>query len=103
MQSHCQIQDENEGNSKEDRQERGLSVGAQLSQGPLLKTHLKEGSVTNLSDTSKTNTRYELVQSVQTGNRVTVFTSCRKNKCNWIALGVILRGPRLVLQIQRDD
>lgn len=60
MQLHCQMQDINEGNAKEDRQGRQVDKGAQHSKGPPLKTHLKEHSVTNLSDTSKTNTRYEL-------------------------------------------
>lgn len=57
MQSQCQTQDENEDDSKEDRPEQGLVKGAPLSRGPLLKTQLKEDSVTNLSDASKTDTR----------------------------------------------
>lgn len=60
MQLHCQMQDKNEGNSKEDRQGRGLDRGAQHSKGPRLKTPLKEDSLTNLSNNSKTNKRYEL-------------------------------------------
>lgn len=60
MQLHCQMQDINEGNTLEDRQGREVDKGAQLSNGPPLKTQLKEDLVTNLSDTSKTHTRYEV-------------------------------------------
>lgn len=60
MQLHCQMQDINEGNTLEDRQGREVDKGAPHSKGPPLKTQLKEDSVTNLSDTSKTHTRYEL-------------------------------------------
>lgn len=106
MQLHCEMQDINEGSTKEDRQGRGLDKGAQHSRGPSLKTQLKEDSVTTLSDTSKTNNRYGLslrkLFRLDT-ERLTVFTSRRKTLCRWIALWIILQVPRLFLQIQRDN
>lgn len=106
MQLQSEKQDINEGNTKEDRQGRGLDKGAQHSKGPSLKTQLKEDSVTTLSDTSKTNIRYGLsLRKLFRRNteRLIVFTSRRKTLCRWIALWIILQVPRLFLQIQRDD
>lgn len=74
MQLHCEMQDINEGNTKEDRQGRGLDKGAQHSKGPSLKTQLKEDSVTTLSDTSKTNNRYGL--SLRKLFRLNTATDC---------------------------
>lgn len=95
MQLHCQMQDKNENNTKEDRQGRGLDKGAQHSKGPRLKPQMKEDSVTNLSDTSKTNNRYELslCNCSDWTQWLIVFTSRRKNLCSGIALWIVLQVP----------